>query len=76
MNPVENVWQYLRSNFLSNRVVATLSRPPAMPWRRLNDHPEVIPPSECANGRTSVKNEAVGVRARYCCGPATRRLRS
>jgi hypothetical protein len=37
LNPVENVWQYLRANWLSNRVFETTTpspKPPATPGRR------------------------------------------
>jgi transposase len=47
LNPVENIWQYLRENWLSNRVfesyddIVTLA---CEAWNRLMDRPSRIPP--------------------------------
>ena len=45
LNPVEQIWQYLRSNWLSNSVFETyrdIIDAAADAWRKLVDHPEVI----------------------------------
>jgi hypothetical protein len=56
LNPVENVWQYLRQNWLSNTVFETTTRsstPHAKPGE-ISSSPKPSPPSECATGLTSV----------------------
>ena len=45
LNPVENIWQYLRSNWLSNRVFEThddIIDAASDAWRRLTERPDVI----------------------------------
>jgi DDE superfamily endonuclease len=45
LNPVENIWQYLRQNWLSNRVFASYEAIVAAAceaWRRLMDQPNTI----------------------------------
>jgi len=45
LNPVENVWQYLRQNWLSNRVFENYDAiidAACDAWRRLVDQPETI----------------------------------
>lgn len=45
LNPVENIWQYLRANYLSNRVFETYNdivNAACDAWRRLTDRPDVI----------------------------------
>lgn len=45
LNPVENVWQYLRQNWLSNRVFPTyddILDAAADAWNRLIERPEAI----------------------------------
>jgi len=45
LNPVEQIWQYLRSNWLSNRVFETYTDivdAACDAWRRLVDSPDVI----------------------------------
>ena len=45
LNPVENVWQFLRANWLSNRVFETYDAiidAACDAWRRLVDQPETI----------------------------------
>lgn len=45
LNPVEQIWQYLRSNFLSNRVFETYTDivdAACDAWRSLVDSPDVI----------------------------------
>jgi transposase len=45
LNPVENVWQYLRANWLSNRVFETFDDivdAACEAWRNLIARPEVI----------------------------------
>ena len=45
LNPVENVWQYLRSNWLSNSVFVdydAIIDAACHAWRKLNDQPETI----------------------------------
>jgi transposase len=57
LNPVENVWQYLRSNWLSNRVFETpSSTPPVRLGRTSPQHPKRSLQLECANGHTSVRS--------------------
>ena len=57
LNPVENVWQYLRANWLSNRVFDNydaIIEPPAKPGRSSSLSPRPSPQSACAIGPTSV----------------------
>ena len=45
LNPVENVWQYLRANWLSNRVFETyedIIDAACDAWNRLMDLPDTI----------------------------------
>ena len=45
LNPVENIWQYLRQTWLSNRVFATydaILNAGCEAWNRLIMHPETI----------------------------------
>ena len=45
LNPVENVWQYLRQNWLSNRVFDTyeaIITAACEAWRKLVAQPEII----------------------------------
>lgn len=45
LNPVENVWQYLRQNWLSNRVFHThvaIIDAACQAWKNLIDRPEAI----------------------------------
>jgi transposase len=45
LNPVENVWQYLRQNWLSNRVFDTYEAiidAACAAWRKLVAQPEII----------------------------------
>jgi hypothetical protein len=55
LNPVENVWQFLRDNWLSNRVFKSyddLVDHCCAAWNKLVDQPGASCPSDCANGRT------------------------
>ena len=57
LNPVENVWQYLRQNWLSNSVFENYDAiidAACDAWRKLIAQPKPSPPSECATGLTSV----------------------
>ena len=57
LNPVENVWQYLRQNWLSNTVFENYDAivdAACAAWRKLIAQPKPSHPSECANGPTSV----------------------
>ena len=48
LNPVENIWQYLRQNWLSNRVfedydaIIEAGCPGCQAWNKLIDQPETI----------------------------------
>ena len=45
LNPVEQIWQFLRANFLSNRVFKTydeIIEASCEAWNRLLDHPNTI----------------------------------
>jgi transposase len=45
LNPAENIWQYLRANWLSNRVFETYDAiidAACEAWRKLIDQPETI----------------------------------
>ncbi len=45
LNPVENIWQYLRQNWLSNRVFEyydAILNPGCQAWNKLIDQPETI----------------------------------
>ena len=45
LNPVENIWQYLRANYLSSRVFDTYDEiidACCDAWRRLTERPDVI----------------------------------
>jgi transposase len=55
LNPVENVWQFLRDNWLSNRIFRSydeLVDHCCAAWNKLVDQPGASCPSDCANGRT------------------------
>ena len=57
LNPVENVWQYLRQNWLSNTVFENYDAivdAACAAWRNLIANPKRSHPSECATGLTSV----------------------
>jgi hypothetical protein len=57
LNPVESVWQYLRSNWLSNRVFDTYDAiidAACEAWMKLIAMPKTITQSACENGPTSV----------------------
>ena len=57
LNPVENVWQYLRQNWLPNTVFENYDAivdAACAAWRKLTAKPERSPPSECATGLMSV----------------------
>ena len=57
LNPVENVWQFLRSNWLSNLVFDTYDEiidAACDAWRNLEAHPEKSRQSACESGRISV----------------------
>lgn len=45
LNPVENIWQYLRANWLSNRVFGTyvdILHAACEAWNKLTEQPSVI----------------------------------
>ncbi len=55
LNPAENVWQFMRDNWLSNRVFT--SYPDILDhcgaaWNRLTDQPCASCPSDCVTGHT------------------------
>ena len=57
LNPVENVWEFLRSNWLSNLVCDTydeISPPPATPGATSKPTPKESPQLACESGRISV----------------------
>ena len=57
LNPVENVWQYLRQNWLSNTVFENydaISTRPATHGESSSPSPNGLHPSECETGLTSV----------------------
>ncbi len=59
LNPVENVWQYLRQNWISNTVFENYDAivdAACDAWRRLIADPRKSHPSECADGLTSVSH--------------------
>ena len=68
LNPVENIWQYLRANWLSNRVFET-TMPSSMLDAKLgtssSHSPKPSHQSECENGPISVN---VKCRWYYPCG--------
>src|SRR5215217_5727806 len=62
LNPVENIWQYLRQTWLSNRVFDTYEEiidAACDAWRRLIASPEPSHPSARANGPWQVKDEGL-----------------
>jgi transposase len=59
LNPVEKVWQYLRANWLSNRVF--LSKPPARPGEGSSTSPRQSHQSDREPGRTSVNPNAFSI---------------
>jgi transposase len=57
LNPVENVWEFLRRNWLSNLVFDTYDEIIAAAcdaWRNLEADPERITSIACKSGRLSV----------------------
>jgi hypothetical protein len=62
LNPVENVWQFIRDNWLSNRVSApsaTLSITAAMPGISSPISPGASCQSVCATGQTGSEHQAL-----------------
>ena len=58
LNPVENIWQFMRGNWLSNLVFDTyddIIDVACDAWRKLIAQPDTITSSACAIGPTSVK---------------------
>ena len=58
LNPVENIWQYLRANWLSNRVFdnyEAIVDAAYEAWNRLVAQPKPSHPSACEHGHTPVK---------------------
>lgn len=58
LNPVENIWQYFRQNWLSNRVFDTYEAiidAACEARQKLLAEPETSPQSECGSGPMSVK---------------------
>jgi hypothetical protein len=58
LNPVENIWQYLRANWLSNLVFDTYDEiidAASEAWRKLIAQHKPSPQSECAKGLKSVR---------------------
>lgn len=56
-----NIWQYLRSNYLSNRVFETyedIIEAECQAWKRLIENPTPSTPSGCEHGHMPVKGEA------------------
>jgi transposase len=54
LNPVENIWQYLRANWLSNRVFETFEEiidAACDAWNKLLAQPRRSHRSECDSGR-------------------------
>jgi hypothetical protein len=59
LNPVENIWQFMRGNWLSNLVfepTTTSSTSPATPGENSSPSQTPSPPSACAIGPTSVRS--------------------
>ena len=64
LNPVENIWQYLRQNWLSNTVFENYDAivdAACAAWRKLIAQPETIASIGCATGLVSVSPMAVGI---------------
>ena len=59
LNPVENVWQYLRQNWISSTVFENYDAivdAACDAWRKLTAKPKPSHPSECGTGPTSVSH--------------------
>jgi len=72
LNPVENVWQYLRANWLAISVFETTtpsSTPAATPGTASRTTPNASPPSPHGIGQRSA-NRAVGMRSQLAKGAA------
>jgi len=54
LSPVENLWQYLRQNWL--KTTTRSSTPPARLGANSSPNPKPSPPSECATGLASVSH--------------------
>ncbi|CAH1674084.1 hypothetical protein BOSEA31B_14083 [Hyphomicrobiales bacterium] len=65
LNPVENVWQYLRASWLSNRVFDIIDAA-CDAWNRLVAQPPPSHPSECESGLMSVKQKGPWYEFRRC----------
>ena len=53
-NPVENIWQFLRENWISNRIFSSygdILDHCCEAWNKLTDRPGSSCPSDCATGR-------------------------
>jgi hypothetical protein len=65
LNPVENVWQYIRDNWLSNRVFASYDDIVALSceaWNRLIDRPWKIMSIGLVNGRMGADRRKLVIR--------------
>ena len=80
LNPVENIWQYLRQNWLSNRVFETYEaiieadRPRSMAGRspgRLTANPPVTSSTSVSVSRRKLASEATRWRASFGTGNRT-----
>ena len=68
LNPVENIWQYLRQNWLSNTVFEdydAIVDAACAAWRKLIANPKQSPPSDCATRLTSVSRHDLWFYAEY-----------
>src|SRR6185436_15583560 len=78
LNPVENIWQYLRQNWLSNRVFETyetIIEAAARLGVAFSPSPPPSPQSATAAGRTSVRNEGRWYHPKERPTPLRRHLR-
>jgi len=60
LNPVEQIWQYIRANWLSNRVFETYDEiidAACTPGTASSLNPQQSRPLACANGRMQVNHE-------------------
>jgi hypothetical protein len=69
LNPVENIWQYMRANWLSNRVFETyddIVDTACEAWRKLITQPDTITSIGMRGGHTSVNLNDRWYKSLFC----------
>ena len=70
LNPVENIWQFIRDNWLSNRIFKSYDEIVALccdAWNKLIDQPWKIMSIGIRNWTNGTLHDTVAERPRICC---------